>query len=89
MGVVLTGDSNDWCLWRKQGQWPVLQLTGRVSFGVEIRDFFQLQGTFECNWVAQIAADKEERAALCQRAGQLGDGGAVLEHLSDIVWQPP
>ena len=38
----------------------MLHLAGGVAFGVDVGNFFELQGTFECDRVVDAAAEEEE-----------------------------
>lgn len=56
---VVRRDGDNGHFIRYQGQRAVFQFTGRICFGVDVRDFLELQGTFQRDRIVHAAAEEE------------------------------
>ena len=59
----------------------VLHLAGRVAFGVDVRNFFQLQRALERDRVVNTPSQIQEVAACVEPGGHLLDGRSCLQRL--------
>ena len=59
----------------------VLHLGGRIAFGMDVGDFLQFQGSFQCYRITEAATEIEEIARVGERAAQVGNTVVELEHL--------
>src|SRR2546423_1672865 len=73
----------------EQGDGAVLEFTGWKSLGVDVGDFFELEGTLKGCGVAYAAADKDHAGAvghaLCQGGDEIVGTGGMVQHLLDLV----
>ena len=58
-----------------------------VAFGVNVGDFLQLQGTFECDGVLIFSTDIEEMSVVRVLASQLPNVIRLLQDFPDLVGQ--
>ena len=65
------------------------EFTGWKSLGVDVGDFFELEGALQGCGVAYAAADKDHAAAmrhaLCQGGDDVAGTGGMIQHLLDLV----
>ena len=60
---------------------PVLHLAGRIAFGVDVRDFLQLQRAFERDRIVDAAAEIQKVGAVVEPGRDLFDLGRELQRL--------
>ena len=68
--AVACGDYKDRHLGVDEGDRPVLHLGCRIALGMDIGDFFQLQGTFQCNRIIVTTAQIEAVLGIGEDGGQ-------------------
>ena len=79
---VVRRDGDDGHFVGDECQWPVLEFSRRIGFGMDVGDFLEFQGSFQCNGVMDAPAKEEcivEPGELVCPADDLGlerkDGG--------------
>ena len=69
-----------------QSQYTMLQFTGHDSLAVEIRDFLDLQGTFQCRRVLATTTEDQETLLVLEELGtHILDGTVELENLAELI----
>lgn len=69
-----------------EGDRAMFHLGGRVSFGMDVGDFLELQGAFEGDWIVPSTTEVEEVAGVCEHLRKLLDLVVLEEDLLYLLW---
>ena len=64
----------------------MLHLRRWITFGVNVADLFQLQGSLECRWEVVVTTQVQEVVALLVFGSDLSNAIVLFECLFDLVW---
>ena len=82
---LLRHDRDDRRFRRDERERPVFQFAARIRFGVNIRNFFQLQRAFHRNRIIDIAPEIEDVMRFFQRTGVSFHRFSRVEHFVDML----
>ena len=85
--VVFGDDGDDRHVFVDEGDGAVFHLPGRVAFGVDVADLFELERAFEGDGVVDATAEIEEVGGLEELVGQLLVFAVAVEDAAGQVGQ--
>src|SRR5579859_664958 len=71
VGIVARGENDDGKIFVDEGVGAVLHFAGGIAFGVDVRNFLELEGAFEGDGIVNAATEIEKIGATKKLAGEI------------------